>query len=93
MVKRQVLCQEAILNQMAEIALQLIVVSICELGRRKKMTFPCLIIYIVIVAAVFMGRHVRELLFRQLCALTWLLEAVTVEPLSTMGTVTTCWSA
>ncbi|XP_038647319.1 coiled-coil domain-containing protein 60-like isoform X2 [Scyliorhinus canicula] len=35
----------------------------------------------------------REPLFRQLCALTWLLEAVTVEPPSTMGTVTTCWSA
>ncbi|XP_048411647.1 coiled-coil domain-containing protein 60-like isoform X2 [Stegostoma tigrinum] len=34
-----------------------------------------------------------EPLFRQLCALTWLLEAVTVEPLSTMGTVTTCWTA
>ncbi|XP_038647309.1 coiled-coil domain-containing protein 60-like isoform X1 [Scyliorhinus canicula] len=34
-----------------------------------------------------------EPLFRQLCALTWLLEAVTVEPPSTMGTVTTCWSA
>ncbi|XP_072443386.1 coiled-coil domain-containing protein 60-like isoform X1 [Chiloscyllium punctatum] len=34
-----------------------------------------------------------EPLFRQLCALTWLLETVTVEPPSTMGTVTTCWSA
>ncbi|XP_041058991.1 coiled-coil domain-containing protein 60-like [Carcharodon carcharias] len=34
-----------------------------------------------------------EPLFRQLCALTWLLEAVTLEPPSTMCTVTSCWSA
>ncbi|XP_067861786.1 coiled-coil domain-containing protein 60-like [Heptranchias perlo] len=34
-----------------------------------------------------------EPLFRQLCALNWLLEAVTVEPLSTMAPVSTCWSA
>ncbi|XP_067911686.1 coiled-coil domain-containing protein 60-like isoform X2 [Heterodontus francisci] len=33
-----------------------------------------------------------EPLFRQLCALTWLLEAVTIEPPSTMSSVSTCWS-
>uniref|UniRef100_UPI00398EADA8 coiled-coil domain-containing protein 60-like n=1 Tax=Pristiophorus japonicus TaxID=55135 RepID=UPI00398EADA8 len=34
-----------------------------------------------------------EPLFRQLCALNWLLEAVTIEPpLNTIGPVSTCWS-
>ncbi|XP_053135161.1 coiled-coil domain-containing protein 60 isoform X2 [Hemicordylus capensis] len=34
-----------------------------------------------------------ESLFRQLCALHWLLEALTLEPSSSMKPVITCWSA
>ena len=34
----------------------------------------------------------REALFRQLCALYWLLEAMNVENANTMAPISTCWS-
>nr|XP_015221507.1 PREDICTED: coiled-coil domain-containing protein 60 isoform X3 [Lepisosteus oculatus] len=33
----------------------------------------------------------RETIFRQLCCLNWLLEALTLEPLGRMGPVFSCW--
>nr|XP_020667281.1 coiled-coil domain-containing protein 60 [Pogona vitticeps] len=63
-----------------------------EKKKRKKILRPFTPLYNGLLAQKHPEAHF-ESIFRQLCALHWLLEALTIEPNSSMKPLITCWSA
>lgn len=63
-----------------------------EKKKKKKRLRPFTPVHNGLVAQKHPDAHF-ESLFRQLCALHWLLEAMTIEPNSVMKPLITCWSA
>ncbi|KAJ6659122.1 hypothetical protein lerEdw1_019425 [Lerista edwardsae] len=63
-----------------------------EKKKKKKMIRPFTPVHNGLVAPKHPKAHF-ESLFRQLCALHWLMEAMTLEPNSSMKPLITCWSA
>lgn len=63
-----------------------------EKKKKKKMIRPFTPVHNGLIAPKHPKAHF-ESLFRQLCALHWLMEAMTLEPNSCMKPLITCWSA
>ncbi|XP_061458605.1 coiled-coil domain-containing protein 60 isoform X1 [Rhineura floridana] len=62
-----------------------------EKKKKKKIVRPFTPVYNGLLAEKHPDAHF-ESIFRQLCALNWLLEALTLEPNSSMKPVITCWN-
>ncbi|KAJ7309598.1 hypothetical protein JRQ81_007651 [Phrynocephalus forsythii] len=63
-----------------------------EKKKKMKILRPFTPVYNGLLAREHPEAHF-ESIFRQLCALHWLLEALTIEPSSSMKPLVTCWSA